>query len=277
VKPGNNVWACRAMTGVASLLCLLASVIAAHSAEPSDLLGHWPFNEGAGHVARDIVGGNDLELIGNPVWVRNPGGYCLLFDGSDQRRVYGRLSGHRGYRGQVDQGTISVWARAVDGGVALSGDTAGRARVLSLGFPAETILGIRNGRWCGLVYDGRTVVYIDGPTVSDGEWTHLAATWDDFFTRFYVNGREIREGGPYLRTPVVGSGITSWTRSHVASHVPRWGQMFKGYVDEWKFYNRALCPEEIAAAYAREKEDRALTATVETRHSGDAGGGEERK
>ena len=253
-----DLWRSRGHLLIAALALALLPAGAAPAREKG-LIGYWPFDEGAGPTVGDQVGKNDVALIGNPVWTRNASGYCLLFNGSEDRRVYGRLKSHAGYRGNVAHGTLSVWARAVDGGVALTNDPAGRSRVISVGFPHASLLGIRQGRWCACVYDGRNVEYIDGPPVVNDEWTHLAATWNEVFTRFYVNGREVREGGPYLRYDVPGAGVTSWTFSHVASHIPKWGQMFRGYVDDWKLFNRALTPEEIAAEYEREKDKRSLT------------------
>jgi len=241
---------------IAALSAVLLQAAGAQT--DKDLLGYWPFDKGDGATAVDQVGGNDVELIGNPVWTKNISGYCLLFNGSDNKLVYGKLMSHKGYRGNVECGTISVWARAVAGGAALTNDPAGRARVISVGFPHATLVGILNGHWCAIAYDGRFVEYINGPPVVNDQWTYLVITWDEVFARFYVNGKEINEGGPYLRYNVPGSGVTSWTSSYVASHVPRWGQMFKGYIDDWKLFKRALPPEKIAAEYNREKGKRSI-------------------
>jgi len=98
-----------------------------------DLIGYWPFDEGAGVTACDQAGKYDLDLIGNPVWTKNASGYCLLFDGSNERSVYGEHNSVYGYAGIMGRGTISVWARAVDGGCAQAdGGKKGTARVVCL-------------------------------------------------------------------------------------------------------------------------------------------------
>ena len=214
-----------------------------------DLIGYWPFDEGTGVTARDQAGKNDLDLVGNPVWTKNASGYCLLFDGSLERPVYGERDSVLGYAGIMGCGTISVWARAVDGG------PTQRARVAVL---SEIQVGISDGHWSGLAYDGR-VEYILGPPVVNDQWVHLALTWNEVFARFYVNGKEIvREEGQYLRYDTSGWVTTMWDNLYIS--FPRHGQMYKGYVDDWKMYKCALAPAEIAAEYEREKDKRAITA-----------------
>jgi len=241
-------------------LALLPGAIAQ---QDKDLLGYWPFDEGTGATTRDQAGKNDLELVGNPVWTKNASGYCLLFDGSNERFVYGtRRTGAIGYRGSgiIERGTISVWARPVDGGLAQPnpGDQAGRARVVCT--EESTHVGICDGRWCGLAYDHYRVEYIMGPPVVNDQWTHLAMTWNEVFARFYVNGREIiREEGPYLRCDISGAEVNTWYRLYVS--FPKHRQMFKGYVDDWKLFKRVLTPEEITAEYDREKDKRSITAS----------------
>ncbi len=225
---------------------LTAVIVATLSADdaPAGLLGHWPFDEGRGQITRDTAGGiGDATLIGNPEWGKTPAGYCLFFNGTPEHKVYAEISG-RGFRGQTRHGTFSVWAKAVDGGVVYASDAAGRARLCSL---AGLQLGIRGGQWIAVVYDGY-VQYIEGPPVTDGEWIHLALTWDDVFTRLYANGAEVViEGGTYLTRGFVGHDVR--TPFYIASTNPQWGQMFRGYLDELKFFNRALAPAEIAAEY----------------------------
>jgi len=235
----------------------LALLPAASAQTNTDLIGYWPFDEGLGVTTRDQVGKNHFALIGNPVWTKNASGYCLLFDGSIKRPVYGWCEFNEGYQGLgvLEHGTISVWARPVDDGYA-QGSQAGRTRVVDL----NTIhVGIISNCWGALAYDFQRVENIIGPVAVNDQWTHLALTWNKVFARFYVNGREItREEGPYLRSALGGRDFNMWTSMYVS--YPHNGQMFKGYVDDWKLYKRALAPAEIAAEYEREKDKRAITA-----------------
>lgn len=235
------------MPGFVAIVALTA-VCSSGFAEntPAGLIGHWPFDEGRGQSTRDIAGGiGDATLIGNPEWVKASSGYCLFFNGTPEHKVYAKTSG-RGFRSQTQQGTFSVWAKAVDGGLVYSGDKAGRARLFSLG---GLQIGIRGGRWVAVVYDGY-VQYIDGPPVVDGEWIHLALTWDDVVTRLYANGREVViEGGAYLTRGYRGHDVRS--PFYIASSNPDWGQMYRGYLDELKFFNRPLAAGEIADEHER--------------------------
>jgi len=248
----------RLLMGWLFAVLALALLPAASAQTNTDLIGYWPFDEGIGVTTRDQAGKNDFALTGNPVWTKNVSGYCLLFDGSDDRPVYGVCEFNKGYPGLgvFEHGTISVWARAVDGGYAQPEAKGSRSRVVCVN---EIHVGIIDGRWFGLAYDWKRVEYINGPPAVNDQWTHLALTWDDIFSRFYVNGREVvREEGPYLRCDLGGRDFSMWTSMWVS--FPWYRQMYKGYVDDWKLFKRALAPAEIAAEYEREKDKRAITA-----------------
>jgi len=246
------------------LLTMLALALlpAARAQANTDLIGYWPFDDGIGVTTRDQAGKSDFKLIGNPVWTKNVSGYCLLFDGSDERPVYGANAGPNLYQGLgiFEHGTISVWTLPFDGGYAQPnpGDTAGqgRARIASID---NIHVGLYDGCWCGLAYDFQRVEYIRGPAMVKDQWVYLVMTWDKIFARFYVNGREaVRSEGPYLRSDLGGRDISMWESMYVS--YPYHRQMYKGYVDDWKLYKRVLTPAEIAAEYEREKDKRAITA-----------------
>jgi len=49
------------------------------TASESEVVAHWPLDEGAGTVVADVVGGNDGEIVGNVTWIADGG---VSFDGT---------------------------------------------------------------------------------------------------------------------------------------------------------------------------------------------------
>ena len=83
--------------------------------------------------------------------------------------------------------------------------------------------------------------------VVDGEWTHLAVTFDrgTDLARFYVNGVQV--GGSF-DISAVGDGTLDWNGANVGTMAapghPNWD--FHGKIDDARIYDRPLLPEEIA-------------------------------
>jgi PKD repeat protein len=93
--------------------------------------------------------------------------------------------------------------------------------------------------------DGTFSDIIGSVDVLDGNFHHLAGTWDGSVTRFYVDG--VLQGSAFNTTPAnnsrgVNIGFT-W-----GGGVPR--RFFRGTADELQVYNRALSATEIQAIFA---------------------------
>jgi hypothetical protein len=71
-------------------------------------------------------------------------------------------------------------------------------------------------------------------------WSHLAATWDGSFLRFYVNGQLVKS------TAVSGTLAPSTDALRIGGSSAR-GEWFAGLIDEVRVYNRALTQVEIGA------------------------------
>ena len=87
--------------------------------------------------------------------------------------------------------------------------------------------------------------------VADGQWHHLAATFDGTEQRLYVDGKA--EGEALIWKPSGKAGATDFNlvigcnRSSVGDYDI--GKSFRGFIDEPMMWNRALSPEEIAFLY----------------------------
>ncbi|WP_372917813.1 LamG-like jellyroll fold domain-containing protein [Salegentibacter sp.] len=86
-------------------------------------------------------------------------------------------------------------------------------------------------------------------TVADGEWVHVAFVLTDSESRIYLDGELVNTGDV--------SGGVDWTGTDIVSIMsgaPRfteWNHLSdQSYMDELRFYNKALTQEEIQAAMA---------------------------
>jgi hypothetical protein len=101
----------------------------------------------------------------------------------------------------------------------------------------------------GIGAGGSTIDNFPGPTSStdvlDGQWHHVAGTWDGALLRIFVDG--VQQGQAALTTPFNNTRPVNLGFS--------WGngtplRFFRGKVDELMLFNRALGADEIAANYA---------------------------
>lgn len=80
---------------------------------------------------------------------------------------------------------------------------------------------------------------ISSPSQQNGTWHHVAASNDNGFVTFYVDGASVNSGEFYIATPP--------DTTFYIGGVP--GYLFKGLVDEVSAYNRALSQDEISAIF----------------------------
>jgi len=102
-----------------------------------------------------------------------------------------------------------------------------------------------NGRWYIYVgTGGSNFISIEGPAITYGVWTNLAATYDQSAVRLYVNGT--------LVNTVAVSGITPNPsplpiRIGAANTEGAANAFFGGQVDELGFWNKVLTPAQISS------------------------------
>jgi hypothetical protein len=109
-------------------------------------------------------------------------------------------------------------------------------------------LGLSNGKVLFRVSgNGSSATTVMTPqTITLGQWTHVAATYDGAFIRLYTNGalamQSSYSGGIFAGTADAGIGAVPYQRS-------AWYLPWTGLLDEISVYNRALFDSEIAAIY----------------------------
>jgi len=179
----------------------MLAVPATAGASAWPLAGYWPMHEGRGQVVHDISGMGNHGRLGSSRstdgrdadWVRGLGGVgsALRFDGNDYISIPDASSLHQ------QRLTVEVWARR-DGSpgqwkylVAKGGDGCEAA--------SYALYSSVNGGVAFYVYDGKR--WWRSPqgsrAVWDGNWHHIAGTYDGKRVRLYIDGREVGTGTPF--------------------------------------------------------------------------------
>ena len=144
---------------------------------PTDLMAHWAFDETAGRVVSDSVGGRDGVLVGGPVWQPDSGkiGGALKLDGISDFVVTDVLL-------DPADGPFSVYAW------------------IKSGAPGEAVLSQDGADWLltdpangqlttGLKGTGQSASSLySKKAVTDGNWHHVGLVWDGANRTLYVDG-----------------------------------------------------------------------------------------
>ena len=202
---------------------------------------YFPFDEGTGSVAHDMTGnGHDGTLAGNANWNNTAkfGGKAMYFDGSGD---YVQLPS-AGI--STRSGTYATWLRP---------DWSGTT------YQAYGIFQTQNGvnqagwisifKWFGNIFYfrisangdccGNDLTFAPAGHFYSGQWTHLAATWDQTgnFMRVYINGNLVAQrGGINWNIPAAAA------TSRIGVGHDQW---YRGRMDDVAIYDHPLSQGEI--------------------------------
>ncbi|MEN6427822.1 MAG: LamG-like jellyroll fold domain-containing protein [Phycisphaerales bacterium] len=207
------------------LLSLLIVGLAGSARAGSDpsLVGWWTFDEGSGDTAMDSSGnGPDIPLV-STTWEEGWSGTAVHF----HKTGYGRDTAFTFSSNAV---TLCAWVWHD----AFAGSAV--ERYVTIGGEVAVIR--RNG-------DGRLHFYITvagafshiyvSDVLTEGEWRHVAGTWDGVTQRLYLDGVEIAKLTP-------SGTLSAGTMVRLSSPD---GEPLNGMLDDVRIYNRALSQEEI--------------------------------
>jgi hypothetical protein len=209
-------------------------------------VARWMFDEGKGDVAHDVSGRNDGTVHG-AAWVRSGDGFALKFDGVDDYVDCGKGEA-LGITGPM---TIEAWLFPESVPDAEPG-IAGK----SIGSYALTFF--RTGGCYWYLSGGGN--YVAAP-LDLGNWSHVAATFDETTMRLFVNGKEVASkeslcsgvsrGGNFFVGCVADASETFNPESQQTAH-------FCGTIDDVMLYNRALTEQEIIFDFSREAKEKGV-------------------
>ena len=147
--------------------------------DPESIVGAWLLDEGAGNATRDSSGkGNDGKLVGNPKWVAGKFGKALEFDGKDDCVEVPDNDSL-----DVTALTLAAWVKSeakqlLDGNVIVYKLSSYIHQYWATTMNPGVFVG---GQWCGSGWLPQAVIW-------DGEWHHVALTYDGSTQKFYVDG-----------------------------------------------------------------------------------------
>ena len=214
----------RVMIVVLALIFVIAYISEARPVMDG-LVAYWTFDEADmdGDVVKDIIGGHDGEIFGDPEIVPGKGNEALEFNGVDDsvgaEIPDGLLAGGI---------TLELWLRQEEPtgfSVMVQIDPGGLTLQMEEGL-AEFWSAAANGGIEGA----------RGGRLSDGNWHHVAGTVDKDFVMLYING-------VYCGRSV--GGATFDFISTVTIGGPPGGGGWPGEIDEVRIYGRPLSEEEI--------------------------------
>ncbi|MCF7974639.1 MAG: discoidin domain-containing protein [Phycisphaerae bacterium] len=229
------------------LACMFLITGLAASPAMAELIAYYPFNEGEGTTTADATGnGNDGTLAAGVAWVQGYQGGGVEFDTAGDRIVIGPIDPSAGTNAM----TLAAWINWQG-----LGHSIGQQGIIGKRLGWDPGTGVKwfwqtnpagdflfradsaNGGGTGSFGWGNTLL-----VPYAGEWIHVALTWDNGPATQYINGESVSTGNVSFidtadDTPVsIGCVDSTNTES------------FVGIMDEVRFYNHALSPEELIKA-----------------------------
>jgi hypothetical protein len=200
------------------------------------LVGWWKFDDAHGLSAADSSGHGNSATVVNGEWSTGANGGALLLDGSGDSVVTVPLSDT--LRATASGITIAALAfRTEEHNVAL---VAHGYPTLFFGFHGSQFkwqISLQNGRSGTCYADRKYRAELD-------RWYHVAATYNGWVARLYVDGEEICKDWTW------GSIKMPETPFTIGSYLDGDGKIIdemSGLIDDVRIYNRALSASEIRA------------------------------
>ncbi len=207
------------------------------SFDTGSLVGWWKLDEGSGDIAADSSGnGHDGSLKGSVSWVDGVTGYALLFDEQGDYVDIGTGADFN-IRNQI---TVSAWIM-VDSferefqGIVTKGNTSWR---LQRGYGSSAL----EFACTGLNVPGSMFSNILGKIeVDDGQWHHVAGTYDGQKICLYINGKVDVCSKASGRINVDNQPV------YIGENAEEPDRSWHGLIDEVRIYNYGLTSEDVAA------------------------------
>ena len=223
----------------------------------ADLVAHWKIDEGTGTIAADSSSNNTGTIAGGAIWstanlppVPSGTAAALTFDGLDDQI---NAVGYKGIPGTGAR-TIAAWIRT-------SHTNPQNRGILSWGINQTTRkwtfrIQTSNGTPGTIRVEANGGFFVGNTVVTDGNWHHVAVTWENDGTpdiidsRLYVDGKLDAEFGNFTNPPSASQSIAINTASSADVRI---GDDFQathnwyGGIDDVRIYNEALDAQAIAS------------------------------
>jgi len=261
------------------LVCALAIGLTAGLANAdieSGLVGHWAFDDGFGDVAVDSTGNSNGVLFGDPQWVPGKvGDWALEFDAAGVVKdhvIAAHVEAHDDFGVEL---TVAGWLKPdwedtdltkAAGIIAMRNqlDGGGYGFRVNRAGTAEGPLDFLYGR---INAGGKHLPDITTTVpMSDGDWHHFALVADGTTLKMYVDGVLDFDEPFYSPGPIsTGPGEIRIAKSIYSR--PEIGNddilMYRGLLDDMRFYNRALSGDDVMELVALGDSDYNIPPIVE--------------
>jgi len=228
-----NIWAIKEGVSYPYFLWQIPPVLTC----PSGMVSYWKFDEGSGTTAYDVLGVNNGQLIGGPIWTTGKVRNALQFDGVNDYVSVGNLGNF------YLQGTIEFWMNPTvveNYRNPFTTNYPGYNAAIRFEENSAGNFGLAMGDDSGLQQYGHT--YLSSGLLPN-KWYHVVLTWNKTSNKAtgYLNGvQKFDDWQPIWPTtiPNVTIGGILWV-----------DRSWKGLIDEVAIYNRALTADEIQQHY----------------------------
>ena len=198
----------------------------------ASLVALWRLNDGSGTTAvDDSPNGNHGTLEGDPQWVVGVLDGALAFDGSDDYVD----CGNDAVFDITEQITLAIWVYANDMGNGQHNPWLGK------GDNTYAIKHQSGNNVEFFIYDStwNSINYTTGLDGLNGEWHHMAGTFDGDEMVLYIDGAV---ADTLALSSTIGTATHNVTLGNNSQEA---GRFFDGMLDDARIYNRALTQEEI--------------------------------
>ena len=249
---GNSMNGCIDQVGIYDRALSPADILAlAGAALPGTVpapVASWRMEEGQGGTTADDIGGNDGTLVGGAAWTAvdvAPAAAgstaAIQFDGVDDQI---NMLGYKGVTG-TNPRSMSAWIRTAstspnqDMSIMSWGNNSGGQKwnfriQQGAGRPGTIRVEVNGG-------------YIVGATVvTDGQWHHVAATWENDGSPNVNDVKLYVDGQPEGYSAVLARSINTASGKDVQIGRDHSNRRFNGWIDEAAIFDRALTAPEIA-------------------------------
>lgn len=246
------------------ILLLLLAPVFLHAQNNKGLIAHWGFDEEMGKITIDAVTSsidsvhyifNSIRPHQDPVRRKGIVQGALVFDGYSNwiERAPGK------FVTPTNALSISAWVapRAFEHG---DGNKLS-ATVNQQNLPEKTgfALGMfRHGRWSFQVGTGKHMIEVwdENNVIPRRQWSYLVGTYDaaTATATLYLNGAIISQKSLFQNLPIKPAvqPLVIGKHNQAEKENPRSNiqlNMFNGFMDDLKIFNRALTQAEVAASY----------------------------
>jgi len=218
------------------------------------LVAHYPLDTDAldatgnnhhGSLAGDaFISGADTQVGAGALELDGTDDYVVIIDSANASDPEAITWADFGSPGQSEEFTISVWIKATDW-------SRNYTQVVSKGYPGG--YRITRGDYDGVVFatdllwDGGVVYGSDIYQMGDGDWHHLAATWDGGASALYIDGNfQYRMPQPHDTLLIKNGAFLQIGANEDADNT----QHFEGLIDDVRIYDVGFSHAEVLKLYA---------------------------